>query len=127
MALTAISFGLFLSTTIAVRAANMRLFLTASILPLVYAFFGIRILQLRFGGSWPVKWTAVIALVVCQITIGLYYWPLSPIRFGLLLLGPAYALVGIAASLEENASFSEVYFEPLVVMGIILLLAVFIG
>lgn len=125
--LTALSFGLFLITAIAVRAVNMRLFLTASILPLVYAFFGIRILQLRFGVNWPLKWTVVITLVVGQLTIGLYYWPLSPVRFGLLLLGPAYALVGIASSLEENASFANVYLEPLIVMGLILLLALFIG
>jgi len=127
MVLSAVSFSLFLIITIAVRAANLRLYLTAAILPIVYAFFSLRVLQLRFGGSWPVKWTAVIALAIAQFTIGLYYWPLSPVRFGLLLLGPAYALIGIASSLEESPDFSDIYLEPLLMLGIIWLLAIFIG
>jgi len=126
MLLTALSFGLFLITAITIRTANLRLFLTASILPLVYAFFGVRVMQLRMGGVWPLKWTLLVALVIGQVTIALYYWPLSPIRFGLLLLAPAYALIGIASSLEENTSFEDIFLEPLVVMGLIILLAIFI-
>jgi len=127
MVLSAVSFGLFLIISIAVRAANLRLYLTAAILPIVYAFFSLRVLQLRFGGIWPVKWTAVIALTITQFTIGLYYWPLSPVRFGLLLLGPAYALIGIASSFEENPNLSDIYLEPLIMLGIIWLLAIFLG
>jgi len=125
--LTALSFSLVLITSITIRAANLRLFLTVGILSAVYAFFGIRILQLRIGGVWPLKWTLVVGLVIGQITIGLYYWPFTPIRFGLLLLAPAYALIGLASSLEENLSFREIYLEPLIVMGILLVLAIFIG
>ncbi|MCD6576718.1 MAG: hypothetical protein J7K66_01735 [Anaerolineaceae bacterium] len=127
MVLSAVSFGLFLIITIAVRAANLRLFLTASILPIMYTFFSLRVLQLRTGGSWPIKWTAVISLAIFEFTIGLYYWPLSPVRFGLLLLGPAYALVGITSSLEESPALSDIYMEPLVMLGIIWLLAIFLG
>jgi len=127
MALSAVSFGLFLIIIIAVRAANLRLYLTAAILPIVYAFFSLRVLQLRIGGSWPFKWTAVIALAIAQFTIGLYYWPLSPVRFGLLLLGPAYALIGIASSLEESPALSDIFLEQLIMLGIIWLLAIFLG
>ncbi len=127
MVLSAVSSGLFLIVVIAVRAANLRLFLTAAILPTVHAFFTIRVLQLRLGGSWPVKWTAVTALTIAQFTIGLYYWPLSPIRFGLLLMGPAYALIGIASSLEESPAFSDIHLEPFLMLGVIWLLAIFIG
>jgi len=127
MLLSALSFGLILITAITIRAANLRLFLTASILPVVYGFFAIRVLQFRLGGVWPLKWTLVAVLVIAQVTIALYYWPLSPIRFGLLLLSPAYALIGIASAVEENVSFDEVYLEPLVVFGLLILLAIFIG
>lgn len=127
MFLSAVSSGLFLIITIAVRAANLRLILTASILPAVYAIFSIRVLQLRIGGSWPVKWTVVIALAIAQFTIGLYYWPLSPIRFALILMGPAYALIGIASSLDESQAFSDLHLEPLIMLGLIWLLAIFLG
>jgi len=125
--LSAVSFALYLIIVIAVRAANLRLFLTALILPSVYAFFSMRILQFRLGGVWPLKWTAVISITVAQVTIGLYYWPLSPVRFGLLLLAPAYALIGIASSFEESTSISDIYLEPLIMLGIIILLAILIG
>ena len=127
MILSAVSFGLFLIIVIAVRAANLRLYLTAAILPTVYAFFSLRVLQLRFGVNWPVKWTAVVSLIIAEFTIGLYYWPLSPVRFGLLLLGPAYALIGIASSLEESPNLSDMYLEPLIMLGIIWLLAIILG
>ena len=127
MVLSSVCFGLFLIITIAVRAANMRLFLTAAILPLAYAFFGMRMLQLRFGGSWPLKWTIVIAVTIAQFTIGLYYWPLSPVRFGLLLMGPAYALIGMASSLDKSPTFSDISMEPFIMLGFIWLLAVFLG
>jgi hypothetical protein len=127
MILTALSFSLVLIIAITIRAANLRLFLTASIIPLVYAFFGMRVLQLRLGGVWPLKWTIVAGLISAQVTIALYYWPLSPIRFGLLLLAPCYALIGIASALEEGSSVEDIYLEPLVVMGLLILLAIFIG
>ena len=127
MVLSAVSFGLFLIISIAVRAANLRLFITASILPAAYGIFSIRILQLRFGGTWPLKWTLVIALVIMQTTIALYYWPLTAVRFGLLLLGPAYALIGIAAGIEEHQSFREIPLEPYLMLGMIWLLALFLG
>jgi len=127
MVLSAVSFGLFLIIVIAVRASNLRLYLTAAILPIVYAFFSLRVLQLRIREGWPLKWTAVITLTIAQFTIGLYYWPLSPVRFGLLLLGPAYALIGIASSLEESPALSDIYLEPLIMLGIFWLLAIFLG
>jgi len=125
--LTALSFGLILITAITIRAANLRLFLTASILPVVYGFFAMRVLQLRLGEIWPLKWTLVGVLVVTQVTIALYYWPLSPIRFGLLFLGPAYGLIGIASAVEEHASLDDIYLEPLIVLALLILLAIFIG
>jgi hypothetical protein len=37
-------------------------------------------------------WSVGIALVIGQVAAALHYWPLSPLRFGLLILGLAYAL-----------------------------------
>jgi len=127
MVLSATSYALFLIIAIAVRAANLRLYLTASILPAVYGLFAVRMLQLRFGGTWPAKWTAAAALVILQFTVALFYWPLTAVRFGLLLLGPAYALIGIAAAIEEHQSFRKIPLEPLVMTGVIWALALIFG
>lgn len=127
MVLSAISYSLFLIMSIVLRSADLRLYLLLMILPPTFAFFCLRILNFRLGGRWRFEWTVVITLIITQFLIGLYYWSLSPVRFGLILLGPAYALIGIAASLEENPDLSSIYFEPLIVMGILWLLGIFIG
>jgi len=127
MVLSGTSYSLLLILSIALRSAGMRLYLLLLLLPPIYAFFSLRILNFRLGGRWRFEWSAVITLVVTQILIALYYWPLSPMRFGLLLLGPAYAMTGVAASLEENPDPRNVYLEPLIVMAILWILAFFIG
>ena len=127
MVLSGTSYSLLLILSIAFRSAGIRLYLLLLLLPAVYAFFSLRILHFRLGSPWRFQWSAVITLVVTQILIALYYWPLSPVRFGLLLLGPAYAMIGIAASLEENPDPRNVYLEPLMVMAILWILAIFIG
>ena len=127
MVLSGTSYSILLILSIALRSAGIRLYLLLLLLPAVYAFFSLRILNFRLGGPWRFQWSAVITLVVTQILIALYYWPLSPVRFGLILLGPAYAMIGIAASLEENPDPRNVYLEPLMVMAILWILAIFIG
>lgn len=127
MVLSGTSYSLLLILSIALRSAGIRLYLLLLLLPAIYAFFSLRILNFRLGGPWRFQWSAVITVVVTQILIALYYWPLSPVRFGLLLLGPAYAMIGVAASLEENQNPRNVYLEPLIVLAILWILAVFIG
>ena len=84
-------------------------------------------LQLRFGGTWPAKWTAAAALVIFQFTVALFYWPLTAVRYGLLLLAPAYALIGIAAAIEEHQSFRKIPLEPIVMVTVIWVLALIFG
>ncbi len=84
MVLSGTSYSLMLILSIALRAADLRLFHMMLTLPLLFAFFCLRILNFRLGGRWRIEWTVVIALVSAQFIIALFYWPLSPVRFGLL-------------------------------------------
>ncbi len=126
MVLSAVSYSLFLIIAIAMRMADIRLFLMLLTIPPAYAFFCLRILKFRLGGRWRFEWAAVLSLILAQVLIALFYWPLSPIRFGLLLLGPAYGLVGIAASLVEHPQ-ERVYLEPVVLTGVFWLLGILLG
>ena len=126
MVLSGTSYSLLLILSIAIHSAGLRLYQILLLLPTIYAFFSLRILNFRLGGRWRVEWTAVISMIVTQFLIGLFYWPLSPVRFGLLLLGPAYAMIGIASSLEENPEIKNIFLEPVVMMGILWILAIFI-
>jgi len=126
MVLSAVSYGIFFLLCIVLRASNARLYLILLILPSFFIFLCLRILHFRLSGRWRFEWTAVITLIVTQCIIAAYYWPLTPVRFGLILTGPAYALIGIAASLEENPDIRKVFYDPLVVLAVIWVLAILI-
>lgn len=115
--LTAVSFALYLTLAIALRAAGLRLYL---ILPALVAAIGLaalRTLYLRLEGEWCLTWAVGIAMVIGQISMGLHYWPLSPLRFGLLLTGPAYALTSMAASFTEGRSWRTSWIEPAIMLA----------
>ena len=127
MVLSGASYTLLLIFTIALRYADLRLYQTLMLLSPVYAFFNLRILKLRLGGRWQFEWTAVITLIITQIIIALFYWPLSPIRFGLLVVGPAYALNDAASAVIEKPNAERTFIGPLIMLGIFWLSAIFIG
>lgn len=79
----------------------------------------LRTLYLRLGGQWHWKWSVTIAVITGQLVVGLHYWPISPIQFGLVLMGSAYALTSIAAGVEEGRQGSGLWIEA----GIMLLVS----
>jgi hypothetical protein len=117
--LTAVSFALFLLLTIAMRSAGLR---QLYILPAITFSFGLvslRTLHLRMRGKWLVIQTTALALIVAQIAAGLHYWPLSPIAFGLLVLGPAYALTSLVGALAEGQPLRNALVEPVAVLIVV--------
>jgi hypothetical protein len=72
------------------------------------------VINLRLHGEWTLIESAIIALVVGQIAAAFYYWPLAPMTFGLVLLGPAYALISLFCNLIEEKPFRQVVLEPIV-------------
>jgi len=127
MVLTAVSFGLFLTLSIALRASGLRLYLQLLALVPSFALLCLRLFQLRLQGKWNFEWSGAITLIIAQLAIGLYYWPLSPIRFGLVLLGAAYALFEIGTIFTVGKPLREKFIEPIVMLGMFWILAIFIG
>jgi len=125
--LTAISFALYLFLAISVRAGGLRLYTMLPALVLTIGLVSLRSLYLRLGGRWCVIWAAGIAIVVGQFSIGFHYWPLSPLEFGLLVLGPAYALTSLAGSLEEGRPLPTIWIEPAIMLAAMWGLAGLVG
>jgi hypothetical protein len=115
--LTALSFAVFLILAIALRAANLRLYLVVPAVVFTSGLVSLHALYLRLEGRWMTAWAAGIALMVGQIAIGLHYWPLTATRFGLVLLGLVYALTGLAAAVEDRLPLRHALIEPLSVLG----------
>jgi hypothetical protein len=122
--LTALAFAIFLILAVALRSVNARLFLVLPALFLAGGLAALRTLHLRLNERWEVNWALGIAVIEAQVAAALHYFPLSPIRYGLVLLGPIYALTLLAVSLAEGNPFRRAFAEPLVMLGILWGLAV---
>lgn len=113
-ALSAVSFALFLVLAGALRAAGIRLLFNTPALILAAWLVSLRVTNLRLHGEWTIYESAIIAFLVGQIAAAFNYWPLTPITFGLLLLGPSYALVSLFCNLIEEKPFRQVIYEPVI-------------
>lgn len=114
--LTAVSYALYLILAIVLRSAGVRLFLIIPALTLTAALVSLRTLHLRLLGQWNILESVVVALVIGQITAALQYWPLSPVAYGLGVLGPAYALTSLIGGLEEGEPLRQAATEPIIVI-----------
>jgi len=124
--LTAISYTLFFILAVALRFSSARLYLLIPALFVAAALASLRVLHLRLSGRWEYAWSAGIAFVCIQIASGLHYWPLSPIQFGLMLIGTLYGLSSLAMNLGEDLPAARAALEPAIITAVCWGLAIFI-
>jgi hypothetical protein len=117
--LTVLAFVIFLILAVALKASNARLFLVAPALFLGGGLVALRTLHLRLNERWESSWAIGIAVVTVQLGAALYYMPLTPVRFGLGLLGPVYALTALAVSLVEGHPLRQAIFEPAIMLTLL--------
>jgi hypothetical protein len=110
--LSAVSFALFLVLAGALRSAEVRLLYNVPILVFASWLVSLRVTNLRLHGVWTIYESAIIAFIVGQITAAFNYWPMTPISFGLALLGPAYALISLFCNLIEGKHYRQFILEP---------------
>ncbi len=124
--LTALSFALYLTLVISVRIAGLRLFQILPALTLTAWLVSLRTLQLRLHGQWAFIQATVITLISAQIVSALHYLPISPIAYGLLILGPTYALTSFIANLAEGEPVRQAVVEPILVLSLVFAVALWI-
>ena len=125
--LTVTSFALYLILVLALRYANIRLFLLAPAFFAATFLISLRTFHLRLGRGWEVAWSIGIALVGIQLAAGLHYLPLSPVRYGVFLLGSLYALISLASGLMERMPLRRAVVEPAVMLLLVWGVGVFLG
>jgi hypothetical protein len=124
--LTALSFALYLTLAISLRLAGFRLYLILPAITFAAGLVSLRTLNLRLYGQWAFTQAGVIAIISAQIVAALHYLPLSPISYGLLILGPTYALTSFLANLTEGEPIRQAIIEPGLVFALILVVAMWI-
>jgi hypothetical protein len=124
--LTALSFALYLTLAISLRLAGFRLYLILPAMTFAAGLVSLRTLNLRLHGQWALIQAGVIAIISAQIVSALHYLPLSPISYGLLILGPTYAITSFLANLTEGEPVRQAIIEPGFVFFLILAFALWI-
>ena len=116
--ITSLSYAVYLILVIALRFSGVRLFLLAPALFIAAGLVSLRTLHLRVGRKWELNWALGIALVCTQLGAGLHYWPVSPVQYGLALLGPLYALSTLTGNLLEGVPLRRAMIEPLIALAL---------
>lgn len=116
--LTVLAFVIFLILAVALKASNARLILVAPALFLGSGLTALRTLHLRLNERWEYAWALGIAVVITQLGAALHYWPLTPVHFGLALLGPAYGLTVMSVRLIEDTPLRRAIIEPAVMLAV---------
>jgi hypothetical protein len=124
IALTALSFALYLVLTVAIKGASLRLYLVLAALTPTMFLVALRTLYLRLNGKWCWSWAIGLSLVIAQLGLGLHYLPLSPLRYGLILTGLAYSFTSLAGSFVEKRTGRGLWLDPVVTSGIFLIATV---
>jgi hypothetical protein len=124
--LTALSFAVYMILLTTMRASSPRLVIALPAVFLVSGLVSLRTLHLRLR-RWEFIWAGGVALILSQLASALHYWPLSPIQFGLVLLGPLYALTSLAGSLGEDSPVRRASIEPILALTLAWVAAAFWG
>ncbi len=126
IALTALSFALYLVLTVAIKGASVRLYLVLAALTPTMFLVALRTLYLRLNGKWCWSWAIGLSMIVSQLGLGLHYLPLSPLRYGLILTGAAYSLTSLAGSFAEKRKGRGLWLDPVISGGVFLIATVLI-
>jgi len=123
--LTIVAYVLFFLLAVTLKASQVRLYLLAPALIFLILVVNLRILYLQHPGVWPIRETGISTLIMAQIIISAYYLPLSPLSFGLFLLGPAYGVINLFGNINAGKSWKEAIPESAVVLVFIWALSIF--
>ncbi len=123
--LIALSFALFLIMAITIRSIEVRMFILVPVISAAAGLISLRTLHL-FHEEWALIEASVIAVILGQISAALNYLRINPITFGLFLLAPAYALTSFAGGLLGKRGIRQLILEPLAVLLIIWVFAIFL-
>lgn len=124
--LIALSYVLFLTLGVSLHAIGLRLLLTLPPLALAAWLVSLKTVHLRLN-RWLIPQTLAITLIVTQFAAALHYLPLSPIAVGLGLLGAVYALSNLVINLDQGHTLRQAIVEPLFILLVIFLLALWLG
>lgn len=124
--LTALSFALFVILASTLSYSGMRLVVLALAIFPAAGLVSLRAVHLQ-SGNWDILWAFTSAFILTQLAAAFHYWPLEPVQYALALLGPLYALTGLAINLHEQVSPRRAGLDALAGLGAFWVAATLLG
>jgi len=120
--LIGLSHALFLILAVVAKTIPLRIYVIFPLVFLASGFTAFRTIYLRLRGGWRLDYALAIALISGQIAIGLHYFFLNPVQYGLLLTGALYALISLACGFIQRLTRSDLIIEPALMLGLTLII-----
>ncbi|MEK6222112.1 MAG: hypothetical protein N2D54_07665 [Chloroflexota bacterium] len=124
--LTALGYTVFIILAISLRSTKTRLILTLPALGFTAGLICLRALHLRLQGKRQIPQSIAATLIIMQLAAGLHYFAISSISYGMVLLGAIYFMINFMINNDSGFNFREAIREPLISMGIIWLIAIWV-
>lgn len=123
LALSTLSYALFLILAISVRGLGLRLFLALPAVALGAFLAGTRVNLLRSVENWHSLQLLAITFITVQVAAALHYLPVSALSYGLILIGLVFSLNNFAAALNSGEEPRKAGREPLFGLVVFLVFA----
>jgi len=114
--LNAVGYAIFFLLSITLRVTQLRLYLIVPALTVTIALISLRTFNLRLRGQAHLALVGICAVIMAELTMAAHYLPLSPIQYGLFLLGPAYAITNFLGKLALRKPQKSMLAEPLLIL-----------
>jgi hypothetical protein len=123
LALSTLSYALFLILAISVRGLGLRLFLALPAIALGAFLSGTRVNLLRSVEDWHSLQLLAITFIAVQVAAALHYLPISALGYGLILIGLVFSLNNFAAALKAKEEPRKALREPALSLAVFLVFA----
>lgn len=125
--LTALSYAILLVLSVSLESSNQRLIISIPAIALGSVTMSMRVLQMRLSEQWPVLPAIGCMLITSQMAAALHYLPITPLSYGLVILGTLFVVVNFILNIANKASLRRSGFEAVISILIIWILALWIN
>lgn len=125
--LTALIYALILALSVALASTNQRLIISLPAVAIGAGVLGMRVFQLQLDQDWPLLPSLTCLLVTSQIAATMHYLPISPLSYGLIILGVLYFTINFTINLEQGVKLRRAAIEGLIPLIIIWVVALWIN
>jgi hypothetical protein len=125
--LTALIYAVILALSVSLVSTNQRLIILLPAVGLGAGILSMRVFQLQIQREWPLLPSLACLLVTSQLAAALHYLPITPLSYGLILLGALYFTINFTINLEQGVSQRRAAVEGIIPLLLIWLVALWIN